>query len=68
VIPFFAKTWFLWWMFAVVVILRWFHRLSPETDATLKASRSEENESTVPSRQIPSPQVSRSMAADGTWF
>jgi hypothetical protein len=26
-IPFFDKTWLLWWMFAVVVILRWFHVL-----------------------------------------
>lgn len=24
-ILFMEKTWFLWWMFAVVVILRWFH-------------------------------------------
>jgi len=23
-LAFFAKTWFLWWSFAVVVILRWF--------------------------------------------
>jgi hypothetical protein len=27
-ISFFEKTWFLWWMFAVVVILRWHHVLS----------------------------------------
>jgi hypothetical protein len=28
VIPFIEKTWFLWWMLAVVVILRWFYVLS----------------------------------------
>ncbi len=22
---FFAKTWFLWWMLAVVIVMRWFH-------------------------------------------
>ena len=22
---FFAKTWFLWWMVAVVIVMRWFH-------------------------------------------
>jgi hypothetical protein len=22
---FIEKTWFLWWMFVIVVILRWFH-------------------------------------------
>jgi hypothetical protein len=26
-IPFMEKTWLLWWMFAVVVIVRWFHAL-----------------------------------------
>jgi len=29
-IPFFEKTWFLWWIFAVVVILRWFHTQSTD--------------------------------------
>jgi len=29
-IPFFEKTWFLWWIFAVVVILRWFHTQSED--------------------------------------
>jgi len=29
-IPFFEKTWFLWWIFAVVVILRWFHTQSAD--------------------------------------
>jgi hypothetical protein len=27
VISFIAKTWFLWWMFAIVIVLRWFHLL-----------------------------------------
>ena len=27
-LAFFEKTWVLWWMLAVVVILRWFHVLS----------------------------------------
>jgi hypothetical protein len=30
---FIEKTWFLWWMFAVVLILRWFHVSSVDIDA-----------------------------------
>jgi hypothetical protein len=42
VIAFMEKTWFLWWMFAIVVIVRWFHALPPDTqpealDAPLSA-------------------------------
>lgn len=33
-ILFMTKTWFLWWIFAVVVIVRWFHVLS--TDAAIE--------------------------------
>jgi hypothetical protein len=27
-IPFIAKTWFLWWMLAIVLALRWMHLVS----------------------------------------
>jgi hypothetical protein len=27
---FFANTWFVWWIVAVVVILRWLHVVSPQ--------------------------------------
>jgi hypothetical protein len=30
---FIEKTWFLWWIFAVVFILRWFHVSSVDIDA-----------------------------------
>jgi hypothetical protein len=30
---FIEKTWLLWWMFAVVLILRWFHVSSTDADA-----------------------------------
>jgi hypothetical protein len=30
-ITFMEKTWFLWWMFAVVVVVRWFHVLQTTT-------------------------------------
>lgn len=26
-IPFMEKTWLLWWMLAIVVVMRWFHLL-----------------------------------------
>ena len=35
-IAFFEKTWYLWWLLANVVIVRWFHGLSP--DVTWEAS------------------------------
>jgi len=30
---FIEKTWFIWWVFAVVLILRWFHVASVGIDA-----------------------------------
>ena len=27
-IPFIQKTWFLWWILAALIILRWFHLFS----------------------------------------
>jgi hypothetical protein len=32
VIVFLQKTWFLWWILATLVILRWFHLFSSRTD------------------------------------
>jgi hypothetical protein len=28
-ISFMEKTWFPWWMFAMIVVVRWFHMLQP---------------------------------------
>jgi hypothetical protein len=54
-IPFLEKTWPLWWMFAAVVILRWFHVLSADSasdaDDTVNC---EERESTMISGKIAS--------------
>jgi hypothetical protein len=49
VIAFFGKTWLLWWMFAVVVILRWFHGLSaePQTDNSDSSSTEHDRSSAV---------------------
>jgi hypothetical protein len=33
VIAFMEKTWFLWWVFAIVVIVRWFHALPLDTQS-----------------------------------
>lgn len=45
-IPFFEKTWFLWWIFAVVVILRWFHTQSAD-GAFEEAAETDEMEKSV---------------------
>jgi hypothetical protein len=34
---FFAKTWFLWYAFAVVVIMRWFHVAAPDVETEVPA-------------------------------
>jgi hypothetical protein len=54
---FIEQTWFLWWIVAVVFILRWFHVSSQDVDATGKnlpiaVSRHEEPDarSQIPSR------------------
>jgi hypothetical protein len=41
VIPFIEKTWFLWWIFAALVILRWFHLFSLDSEETFDASASD---------------------------
>lgn len=44
-ITFFQSTWFLWWAFAVVAILRWFHLQSADRkldDVRAAASRKDE--------------------------
>jgi hypothetical protein len=32
VIAFFEKTWLLWWIVAILIILRWFHLLRSSAD------------------------------------
>ena len=31
-IPFIQKTWFVWWILATLVVLRWFHLFSFRSD------------------------------------
>jgi hypothetical protein len=52
---FFEKTWFLWWMFAVVIILRWFHVLWAGADIdVLEEVNSYRDESRIGSEQLAS--------------
>jgi hypothetical protein len=48
-IAFFEKTWYLWWLLANVVIVRWFHGLSSEVtwEASDPSNRSSD-EHTIP--------------------
>jgi hypothetical protein len=54
-IPLFDKTWLLWWLFAVVVILRWFHVLcaNPRSHA-LESPKDDRGESRAISGKIAS--------------
>jgi hypothetical protein len=48
-IALFAKTWFLWWLLASVVILRWFHALAVvDPSDTQDRLKSDKNENTIP--------------------
>jgi hypothetical protein len=48
-IALFAKTWFLWWLLASVVILRWFHAVAvvDPSDSQDRPKR-DRNEHTIP--------------------
>ena len=54
-IAFMEKTWFLWWILATLVILRWFHLLSSGTDSegAFEASGSAKENGSTDSKQIP---------------
>jgi hypothetical protein len=54
VILFIEKTWFLWWMLAIVVAMRWFHLLSAKKmqSADLSASEAQEQEAYMVSWRI----------------
>ena len=54
-IPFMEKTWFLWWIFATWVILRWFHLFSSRIDdSAIEVPASSEEQCCTASDQIPS--------------
>ena len=47
-IALFAKTWFLWWLLASVVILRWFHAVAVvDPSDTQDRSKRDKNENTI---------------------
>jgi hypothetical protein len=53
VILFIEKTWFLWWMLAIVVALRWFHLVSSNVKLQgLEALPLEEEEAYVDTWQV----------------
>jgi hypothetical protein len=50
VIPFIQETWFVWWILATLVVLRWFHLFSFRSDnerAFEAADSGEEKAATV---------------------
>ncbi len=55
VIPFMEKTWFLWWILATSVILRWFYLFSSRTDdSAIEVPAFNEDQGCTTSVQIPS--------------
>ena len=51
-IAFLQKTWFLWWILATQLILRWFHLFSSRTDdeAAFEAADSAKEETSTGSK------------------
>jgi hypothetical protein len=48
-IALFAKTWFLWWLLASVVILRWFHAVAvADPSDTQDPLKRDKHEHTIP--------------------
>lgn len=57
---FIEKTWFLWWLFAAVVIVRWSLTFLADNEADpLDATRSGEADAPISSGPLPSGKVSR---------
>jgi hypothetical protein len=56
VIPFIEKTWFVWWIFATLAVLRWFHLLSSGRgdEGAYESDNSAEEKSCAGPKQIPS--------------
>ncbi len=71
---FIERTWLLWWMLAVLFILRWFRVFSADSDAeslnppASSQTVSGQEEACVVSGQIPASRKSRSPVADGAWL
>jgi zona occludens toxin (predicted ATPase) len=52
-ILFISKTWFLWWMFAVAFIVRWFHVVSaPATTEDFNTDASDREQSQTVRAQL----------------
>ena len=59
-ISFIEKTWFLWWIVATFIILRWFHLFSSAAESNRDASAlDEEQEKAILSSPRPSGRVNR---------
>ena len=55
---FFEKTWFVWWVFACVVILRWFHVISSSHDIAVEADPGHGEDSASPNSVPQAPDLS----------
>lgn len=58
-IPFFEKTWFFWWILAILSILRWLHLFSSHVDDSAVQSTRVEGPLRTASGEIPPGTASR---------
>jgi carbonic anhydrase len=43
-LAFLGQTWFLWWLFAVMAILRWFHNIAADVSEDITAYEDDNND------------------------
>ena len=53
-LQFIENTWFLWWIFALVMIFRWFHVLSASSESDLEqTAETDPNPASASGNQLP---------------
>jgi len=65
VILFLERTWFLWWIVAIILILRWFHLFSCNAGATRDTPAANQGHNALASDLFPSGSVTFLLIQDG---
>ncbi len=53
-LAFLGETWFLWWLFAVILILRWFHHITVDVSEDVTSYEDDSDDGGVARHEIQS--------------
>ena len=53
-LAFLGETWFLWWLFAVILILRWFHHITADVSEYVTSYEDDSDDGGVARHEIQS--------------